>query len=255
MSVQKPQKIQNLLIRWPQKTVATTAWLEDIDISRSLQQRYLQSGWIESLAHGAYKRPNENPDWQGGLYTLQSQALLPVHAGALTALTLQGYAHYVRAGGEPVFLFSPAKTHLPNWFRSHDWGRPVRHVATSFLSSSDGLNSVEHGAFSIRLAAPERAMLESLFLAPKTLDLVECSNLMSGLANLRPALVQTLLEACSSVKVKRLFLFLVEKSGHQWFNFLDTSNVDLGVGDRTVFKGGAYVAKYGITVPKELTTQ
>lgn len=41
--------------------------------------------------------------------------------------------------------------------------------------------------------------------------------LMEGLNNLRPNQVQDLLEKCESVKVKRLFLYLAEKAGHEWF--------------------------------------
>ena len=77
---------------------------------------------------------------------------------------------------------------------------------------------------------------------------------MEGLNNLRPALVQSLLEACQSVKVKRLFLYLAEKSNHDWFTYLDLSKIDLGSGKRSIVKDGVYISRYQITVPKELET-
>ena len=64
--------------------------------------------------------------------------------------------------------------------------------------------------------------------------------------------VQTLLENCQSVKVKRLFLYMGEKADHNWFNYLDLKNVDLGKGKRSIVKNGLFIDKYGITVPKEL---
>ena len=50
---------------------------------------------------------------------------------------------------------------------------------------------------------------------------MECFELMEGLNNLPPKQVQTLLENCQSVKVKRLFLYMAEKADHRWFKQLD----------------------------------
>jgi hypothetical protein len=75
---------------------------------------------------------------------------------------------------------------------------------------------------------------------------------MEGLNNLRPSSIQNLLEKCTSVKVKRLFLYLADKVGHEWFSFINLDNFDLGSGKRSIVAGGVYVSKYQITVPKEL---
>jgi hypothetical protein len=75
---------------------------------------------------------------------------------------------------------------------------------------------------------------------------------MEGLNALRPDQVQELLEACTSVKVKRLFLYLADKAGHQWFSKININHLDLGSGKRSIVKQGVYVAKYQITVPKEM---
>lgn len=75
---------------------------------------------------------------------------------------------------------------------------------------------------------------------------------MEGLANLRPKLVQELLQKCTSIKVKRLFLYLSEKANHSWVQFIDVSSVDIGNGNRRITEGGAYVSKYQITKPNEL---
>jgi hypothetical protein len=75
---------------------------------------------------------------------------------------------------------------------------------------------------------------------------------MEGLANLRPKLVQELLQKCTSIKVKRLFLYLSEKANHSWLRFIDRSLVDIGTGNRRVTEGGVYIPKYQITIPNEL---
>jgi hypothetical protein len=110
---------------------------------------------------------------------------------------------------------------------------------------------MEADKIKIRLSAPERAILECLYLTPKHIDIMECFHLMEGLVNLKPRLVQELLEKCNSVKVKRLFLYMAEKAGHAWMNFVNTSEIDLGNGNRQIKNGGVYISKYQITVPKE----
>jgi len=92
-------------------------------------------------------------------------------------------------------------------------------------------------------------MLECFYLAPKNQDLQECYELMEGLNNLRPQPVQQLLEVCTSIKVKRLFLYTAEKIGHAWMDFIDIDKIDLGSGKRQIVKNGVYIPKYKITVP------
>jgi hypothetical protein len=95
-------------------------------------------------------------------------------------------------------------------------------------------------------------MMECLYLVPEKMDLVTCYELMESLNDLRPDKVQMLLEQCTSVKVKRLFLFLAEKAGHQWFSYLDPHKIYLGKGKRIFAKNGVYIPKYEITVPQKL---
>ncbi len=96
--------------------------------------------------------------------------------------------------------------------------------------------------------------MECLYLAPRLQPLQETFELMEGLNNMRPALTQQLLETCRSVKVKRLFLFMAEKAGHDWLSYLNLEKIDLGSGKRSIVKDGVYVPRYQITIPKELGT-
>lgn len=252
MNTNNRDKLKNLLDSHLPGTVYVASWLEGHGISRDLQKHYRKSGWLETAGTGAFKRPGEAVSWQGGLYTLQAQSGLAVHAGALTALALQGYAHYVRLGAETVFLFSPLKTNLPAWFRNRDWGQKIEHCKTSVLPPALALTDYQVGGFSVKVSTPERAFLECLHLSPDTIDLVECYQVMEGLTTLRPKLLQPLLEQCGSVKVKRLFLYMAEKASHDWLKRLDKETFDLGAGDRAITKGGVYVSRYGLTVPEEL---
>ncbi|MDZ7648463.1 MAG: type IV toxin-antitoxin system AbiEi family antitoxin [Cytophagales bacterium] len=252
MNTQNESKLKKMLELHKPGTVVLAKWLENVGISRELQKNYKKSGWLEKLRPGAYKRPTDQVTWQGGLYAIQQQTKLQIHAGALTALSLQGQSHYFRISGEKIFLFSAHKTILPQWFKAHEWGQKVQHIKTSLLPDGLGLTQHEEKNFSITISAPERAILECLYLAPDKLDLMECYHLVEGLSNLRPKLLQDLLEKCSSVKVKRLFLLMASKAQHQWLAFLDLKKIDLGKGDRSIIKGGVYNAQFHVSVPKEL---
>jgi len=92
--------------------------------------------------------------------------------------------------------------------------------------------------------------MERLYLAPEYYNLADLYYVMEALNTLRPNLVQQLLEDCKSIKVKRLFLYMAEKSGHSWFNYLDLKRISLGGGKRVIAKNGVYNTKYQITLPK-----
>lgn len=252
MDTQNESKLKKMLELHKPGTVLLAKWLENLGISRELQKNYKKSGWLEKLGPGAYIRPAEQVTWKGGMYTIQQQAKLELHVGAVTALSLQGQSHYFRVTGEKIFIFSAHKTILPQWFKAHEWGQKVQHIKTSLLPDDLGLTQYDDKNFSIIISASERAILECLYLAPDKLDLKECYHLVEGLSNLRPKLLQVLLEKCSSVKVKRLFLFMASKAQHQWLAFLDLKKMDLGKGDRSIIKGGVYNAQFHISVPKEL---
>ena len=197
-------------------------------------------------------RAGEAVGYEGAIYALQHQAGMSVHPGARTALALQGKAHYLEFFPKSATLFGGHKEKLPAWLLKHDWGVSIEYHPTSFLPTDMGMVGLELKTFSISVSGPVRALMECLYLAPGEQGLVECMELMEGLNNIRPQLAQSLLLQCSSVKVKRLFLYMAEKAGHDWFNYLELDKIDLGKGKRSMVRNGAYVAKYQITVPPEL---
>ncbi len=252
MTTNTSNKLKKLFKEHVPGTVLLASWLEKKGFSYDLQQYYRRSGWLENIGTGAFKMSKEYVAWEGGLFALQSQAKLPVHVGGLTALSLHGYAHYFRLGEETIYLFTPAQIKLPTWFIQYSWGAKIKHIQTSILPSDLGLVAFEDKSLSIQIATPERAILECLYLTPEHLDLVECYQVFEGMTNIRPKLMQQLLEACTSVKVKRLFLYMSHKAKHQWLSFMDLSGISLGKGDRSLVKGGVYISQFHISIPKEL---
>ena len=232
--------------------IATTYWLEEQGISKNLQKYYLKSGWLEPIGKGAYKKPGDTVEWFGALNAIQKQKKIPVHLGGLSALSLQGFGHYLRVSHEAIHLFSPLKTKLPKWFVDYDWKLEIQHHLSSFLPTYSGIKEFSHNYITLYISSPERAFLECLYQTPKIIDIVECYQIFEGLVNLRPKLLNELLANCNSVKVKRLFLYMSEKAAHQWAHFLITDQINLGKGNRMLARKGVYIPKYLISVPKEL---
>ncbi|MGO8672926.1 MAG: type IV toxin-antitoxin system AbiEi family antitoxin domain-containing protein [Capsulimonadaceae bacterium] len=255
MSLPSETKINKTLKAWPSGTVGLTIWLEQMGVSRQLLQHYQKTGWIESIGRGAFQRAGDSVEWLGGLYAIQQQAGLDIHVGARTALGMMGQAHYLELNAKVAQLFGPRGVTLPAWFANHGWGIRPELSRTDFLPPQLGMVDVESKLFTVKASGAARALMEFLYLAHETFDLVEASQIMEGLGTLRPATVQQLLEACHSVKVKRLFVYMAERGGHPWLKHLDLTRVDMGRGKRQLAEGGVYVPKYEITIPRELATQ
>lgn len=245
--------INQLLKQWPRGAVATSAWLQECGVSRQLARRYVGSGWLEALGRGAFVRSGERVNWLGGVFAMQVQLGLGVHVAAETALSLKGLGHHLPLGENArVHLFGDRQERLPAWFVRHDWGVRVVHGCPRLFeaSVSTGFTEVQHGELAIRVAAPERAMLEVCGLATTNAAVEHVVELMGGLGTLRPKVVQGLLEGCRSVKAKRLFLWAAEASGHAWLEGVAMDRVALGEGKRCLYRGGRLDAKYRITVPR-----
>jgi hypothetical protein len=252
MNTGNKTKINQLLNTQPQGTVFLASWLSNNGYSHDLLKVYRRNKWLKSIGIGAMIRYNDQVSYEGGIYALQKQVNLSIHIGGKTALSYLGKSHYLNLSGSKVMLFGSKGEKLPAWFLRHHWGVKTEYYESSFLSTEIGMVDIEVKTFSMQISGAARAMLECLYLVPKKQQLLECYQIMEGLNNLRPKVVQKLLEECHSIKVKRLFLYLADKTGHQWLEYLNLDTIDLGTGKRSIVKNGIYVRKYQITVPKEL---
>jgi hypothetical protein len=278
MGEQKSTKINLLQDVLEEGLLAPTGWLEAQGYSRALISRYVDSGWLVSPARGVYRRPGPALKWQHVVASLQLLVGSYLHVGGRTALVQRGLGHYVRMSGpETIYLYGPEV--LPAWVNK--LGLPERFVVRNdamfgnlrarrnelgaLVSFHDeplqskqladfGLQEMTWGAWDWRLlySTDERAMFELLQDVPTRESVYEADVLMQGLVNVRPARVMSLLMACASVKVKRLFLALAERHQHQWLAYLDLTKVDLGKGKRMLAPGGRLHPKYLITLPDDL---
>lgn len=249
MSSFKRTKINRLFSKAPYGIVLLSSWLKKQGYSYELIKRYKTSGWLEPIGDGAVVRAGEKVSYYGALYALQHQGNSHIHIGGRTALTILGKAHYLELSPQKLILFAPRGDKLPTWFLKHDWGIEVEYHSSEIFPPTLGLIDIPVKEFTVKISGQIRALMECLYLAPKNQELIECYELMESMNNILPQQAQELLENCGSFKVKRLFLFMAERIGHEWFKYLDLSNIDLGKGKRSIVKSGTFDSKYQITVP------
>lgn len=257
MNTRSKSKINQLIQVWPKGVVGTQRWLDAQGVNRFLAQQYCYSGWIERIGQGAYQLAGDKPEWTGAVYALQSQLKLKIHVGAQTALELQGYRQYVaQRKGQPIWLFksSKEKRKLPQWFVERFMEQFNICCISRALFDDDllGLEPLTVNEYELIVSTPERAVLEYLNLIPKHFSLEQAQFLIEGMMTLRPELLQSLLEHCTSIKTKRLFLVLSEHEGHPWWNNLNLEKLVLGISKLTIGKGGYYYPRYQLSLPIKL---
>jgi len=249
----KNSMVNRLMQTTPKGLVLLSGWLASEGYSYELLQRYRKGGWLRSIGRGAMVKSGDSLVLSGAIMALQKQVNSDIHTGGRSALELSGVAHYLQVNSEGTTLFTANKQSIPLWFTGNQWDRkPIIFSASLFKEEDIGLTEYQDGELVMNISGAARAMMECLSLCPNQFPLSEAYEVMEGLVSLRPAVVQTLLEQCKSVKVKRLFLYFAERAGHSWFKYIDTKSIDTGSGVRSFVNDGAFVSKYQLVLPKEL---
>jgi hypothetical protein len=245
------EKLNLLLQKWPSGALVPSIWLRDQGISRQLLKKYSNSGWVESIGPGIYKRPGDEIQWSGVLFTLQSLMALDVHLGGKSVLEINGLAHYIRSDEQNVILWKTPATRLPVWFKRFQFDRQFIIYSTKLFSDTQaGLRKEIVGSQEIWTSCPERAAIEYVHDIPQKESFDEALFIFEGLFSLRSSVLQELLTLCTSIKTKRLFLYLAKETNLPWYSTIDESEIELGKGKRTIHKGGILDTDYQIVVPK-----
>lgn len=278
MGTQTKEKLNWLQRFLPEGLLADATWLEDHGYSGALRNKYVAHGWLDRVARGVYRRPPPQlPDgstergvsWESVVISLQTLLGAKFVVGGRTALELQGFAHYLSSAPQrevhlygtdkrPVwilklnletrFVLHNAKRLFPN-----DVGMDADKEANDVLMRSSYVRQTRgKWEWPLVVSSSERAILELLDEMPERETFHQADMLFEGLRNLSPRKLEPLLQACRSVKVKRLFLWFAERHRPPWLSALDRSGIDLGKGKRMLVKGGKLDPKFNITVPESL---
>jgi len=249
VSTENRTNVKKIFKELPSNAVMTSKWLVEHGVNHDLQKRYERNGWFKRIGTGAYAKLDETFNIDGAIYALQSQLGLSIHIGAMTALNEKyGIMHNVPFNRKTL-LFGVRGEKLPAWFKNH-FKDSYKLISTDFLPKSLGMVEKGNEYFSTQIPIPERALLELVYLLPDNAGLKETYHIMETVATLRPRKIQELLENCSSIKTKRIFLFLAEKADMPWLGELDVDKIDLGKGFREINKGGIVDYKYQIVIDK-----
>jgi Transcriptional regulator, AbiEi antitoxin, Type IV TA system/Transcriptional regulator, AbiEi antitoxin N-terminal domain len=240
-----------------------------------------RKAWLDQVVRGVYRRPaqklpevngQESLRWQAVVISLQTLLGYPFTVGGRTAFELQGFAHYLSGRHREIHLYGAgkppgwlSKLHLESQVVLHNADRLFRRdarrsrVSKSCTDTGNNYLQTRHirqpwgqWEWPLTLSSPERAILELLDEVPQRETLHQADILVEALRNLSPRRLHTLLVACRSVKVKRLFLWFAERHQHTWLKKLDRKDVDFGRGKRMLAKGGKLDPKFNITVPESI---
>ncbi|MEQ1931453.1 MAG: type IV toxin-antitoxin system AbiEi family antitoxin domain-containing protein [Parvularculaceae bacterium] len=259
MAKRSNSKLNRLQRELPDGLLADSAWMEARGYSSALRSQYVSAGWLDSPTRRVYRRSRTPLTWQQVVISLQTLLDRPLAVGGRTALEQQGYAHYLPATIREVHLYGPKRP--PTWLATLPldvtfiWHNSLRLFpidAASMPEPSTVMISAADVTFPLRYSSKERAVIELLDELPARESFHQVDALMEGLSDLSPRRLQTLLESCTSVKVKRLFLFFADRHRHAWRVRLDVSRINLGKGKRVLVRGGRLDPHYNLTVPSDL---
>ncbi|HLS04697.1 MAG TPA: type IV toxin-antitoxin system AbiEi family antitoxin domain-containing protein [Wenzhouxiangella sp.] len=262
MNGQKPDSLKRLLQSVPPGFVVDSPWLRANRIGRRSVYEYVKRGWLDRPASGVYRRPlpgrrtSDRVDWRRCVLSMQHIMGYAVHVGAMSALALHGHSHYLPLGEKILWLYGSG---FPGWLTRLPLDVALETRSTS-LFSDPGIGLMQEQAgqgsvvpaqdWALKVSTPERAVLEALDELPDHESFHSLEMVFEGLATLRPRLLASLLENCTSIKVKRLFFVFADYHDHAWRALLDPDSFYLGRGDRGLLKGGRIHPRYRIVVPE-----
>lgn len=251
MNIDNGNKLNQLLQYWQSGGLLFSAWLNKNGYSPQLMQQYRKSGWFSLLTKGVMYRTGDKLSSFAVISSFNTQMSKTFYVGAHSALELSGFNHYVPMGKPVLMIGYPIQDDVPSWMINTDLEYEIKFFSTKIFLKPQ-LTTFDKGGVKIFTSVPEQAFLECLMLAPNQYAYMDLFYIMEQLTTLRTEVVQQLLENTDNIKIKRLFLYMAEKAGHEWFGKLDRSKIQLGTGKRQLADKGVYLPEYMITIPKEL---
>lgn len=259
---------QSLKALLPYGMLATKKWLAEQGLSTHALDNAVKTQTLLLLTSGVYSQYSRSISWEGVVASIQrmetdnNNKQPSMQVGGLSGLALSGLSQYLSLGGMPhIHLYAQDK--LPPWLDRLSLavqfvGHRTNKLWPAALLQNEVLIKQHKWAPElppVYFSCPEKAILEVLLDVPQTISFEHADELMQGLVNLSPKKLDTLLQACKSVKVKRLFFWLAKRHNYPWFNKLNESNYDFGSGKRVVANSGKLDKDYLITVPAHMVAE
>ena len=250
MNIETKSKINNLLMNSYPGGLLFSEGLKKQGYSDQLLKQYRNTGWLTSLSKGVMFRSGDTLSALAALASCQEQTAKQYRVAAHSALELSGYYHFVPMG-KPQLMVASNDSRTPQWAKSDLFDMEIEFFTTSAFGLIQE-QIIKQNNYNIKASTPELAFMECLLLAPSRYSYMDLYYIMEQLTALRPTKVQQILEATNNMTVKRMFLYMAEKANYPWFQAIDFSRINLGTSKIQLCKGGIYVSKYKITIPREL---
>jgi len=240
----------------PDGQVVNREWLQQKGFERTAIDYYVRSGKLERVGRGVYRRPGPPLKWEHLLYSLQELGYT-LHVGGQGALDLQGFSHYLSLGNVKKVITLYGKTKVPTWLIK-------LNSDVSFVSyGQKGFTALPvyslktiafgHWDWELNISTVELALFEFLGQVKDESGFSMADKYFESAMTIRPKLINELLQSCTNIQTKRLFMWFADRHNHQWLSAIDQDKVNLGSGKRAIIKGGSLDTKYNITVPREMT--
>ncbi|MCY4161924.1 MAG: type IV toxin-antitoxin system AbiEi family antitoxin domain-containing protein [Flavobacteriaceae bacterium] len=257
--------LETVLKKHEEGDVYTSSWLKSQGINTRLQHYYRKTKKLQYLGdklkmselnmifpadidlmkYRVLTKYSEAPKTEGIIKAIQYQMQLNIHIGADHALQRLGYRIAYPLRPFRMVLFGNGNQRLPKWVSLNSTGcSDIIYKKTSFLPQNVEILKLN----GLMTSSPLRAIFELIYLVPNYVYSTEAFDYMKLLTDLNAKSVQHMLENCESYRVKRIFLFLAEKAGHQWFGDLCFDRIDLGKGTRLIELPGIHEPKYKIII-------
>ena len=250
MNIEKKSKINKLLMNSYPGGLLFSEGLKKLGYSDQLMKQYRKSGWLTSLSKGVMYRRGDSLSALAALASCQEQTGKQYRIAAHSALELSGFYHFVPMG-KPQLMVASNEPRTPQWAKSDLFDMTFEFFTTSAFSLIQE-QTIKQNNYNIQASIPELAFMECLLLAPNRYSFMDLYYIMEQLTALHPAKVQQLLETTNNMTVKRMFLYMAEKAKYPWFQAIDLDRINLGTSKIQLCKGGVYISKYKITIPREL---
>ncbi|QPN43152.1 type IV toxin-antitoxin system AbiEi family antitoxin domain-containing protein [Priestia aryabhattai] len=192
--------LKELYKTMPRDMLLDLSTLQKIGISNQRAAGYAKSGWLTRVAHGVYVFPGES---------LRLPSALSYLAMQIEGLHVGGYSALLEHDSTPLVLWGDARAALPRWFSERFSVRYSHARLFDWEGSSmpeQTLTDAGPALGGIKCSTPERAMLEMLYDVGGKQSLEDAYSAFSQVKVMYPDIVGDLLQRCTSVKAKRLFL-------------------------------------------------
>ena len=231
------ENLQRLMEEAPRGQPLDPEMLRDMRVSPRSTSYLLDAGWLQRLSKGAYLLRGDRPTREGVLAFI-SRKIPGMHVGGRTALAWNASAILPASGR--IVLWGPRPYKFPPWVAEHlDFSYQTTDLFDGVLPYEQGLNPTLNNP-GVVVSVPERALLELVSDAGKSMPHEELAGCMEMAGELRESVLHQFLSHCTRVKVIKLVRDLGQRADHPWVGVAQQHVDRLGADKRW-----SYVSKNG----------